>query len=102
MNTYELMVSIQIILNQTMNSRNSRRKPLLKLFGKLRSMIAIVPSQDAPYRSWERAASREIQLEFDFDRNSRIGLSGLSAAKMALRSKKGGEMAKTWCQNSIY
>ena len=85
-----------------MNSRNSRRKPLWKLFGKLRSIIAVAPSQNVPCRSWESAASREVQLEFDFERNSRIGLRGLVAAKASLRSKMGEETAKPSYQNSIY
>lgn len=55
-----------------MNTRNSKRLPPLgKLFGKLRSLIALTPAGPVPYRSWDSAASREIQLEFDFGHRRR-------------------------------
>ena len=55
-----------------MNSSNSKRVPLWKLFGKLRSLIAVVPQANVPHRSWDHAATREIQLEFDFELRGRL------------------------------
>lgn len=54
-----------------MNSFNSKRLPIGKLFGKLRSLIALAPQPNCPHRSWDRASSREIQLEFDFELRKR-------------------------------
>lgn len=50
-----------------------------KLLGRLRSIIAVAPSGDAPWRSWEKASSREVQLEFDFEKNvkNNLGKKGL-------------------------
>jgi hypothetical protein len=55
-----------------MHSSNSRRIPLWKLFGKLRSLIVVAPQDYSPRRSWDSASSREIQLEFDFELRTRI------------------------------
>jgi hypothetical protein len=38
----------------------------MKFFSKLRTMIVAVPMTDTSNRHWERASSREIQLELDF------------------------------------
>ncbi len=54
-----------------MNSLNSSRTPIWKMFGKLRNLIIVEPQADAPWRSWDRASSREIQLEFDFEQRKR-------------------------------
>lgn len=56
-----------------------------KLLGRLRSIIAIAPSQDAPWSSWEKAASREIQLEFDFEKNIKNSLGNKSLLKVVVR-----------------
>ena len=82
-----------------MNSINSKRVPLWKLFGKLRSLIAVANEADAPHRSWERASSREIQLEFDFERNGRKGVKLLTVSPVAMQGKRGGAEAKSWRQN---
>ncbi|WP_395748699.1 hypothetical protein [Prosthecobacter sp.] len=74
-----------------MNSSNSKRVPLLKLFSKLRQFIAVVPEANAPYRSWDKASSREIQLEFDFEHRRRIGLKRLQIPVVA---KAGREVKK--------
>ena len=50
-----------------MRSSNSRQIPILKLFGKLRNLIVVAPQPNTPHRSWDRASSREIQLELDFE-----------------------------------
>ncbi|WP_395739143.1 hypothetical protein [Prosthecobacter sp.] len=74
-----------------MNSSNSKRVPILKIFSKLRQLIAVVPEANAPYRSWDRASTREIQLEFDFEHRRRIGLKRLQiplSAKVGLEGKK--------------
>lgn len=55
-----------------MNSFNSKRLPISKLFGRLRSLIALAPPPNSPHRSWDRASSREIQLEFDFEHRKRV------------------------------
>ncbi|MEZ5384307.1 MAG: hypothetical protein R3F13_02200 [Prosthecobacter sp.] len=49
---------------------NPRRTPALaKLLGKIRTMM--IASPDAgPHRSWDSAATREIQLEFEFRNRS--------------------------------
>lgn len=44
----------------------------MKILGKLRALIASVPENNAPRRSWDKAASREIQLEFDFGLRKRL------------------------------
>ena len=85
-----------------MNSTNSKRVPLWKLFGKLRSIIAVVHEADVPRRSWDRASSREIQLEFDFERNKRKAVKLLTISPVAMQGKRGGEEVQTWCQNSMY
>ena len=82
-----------------MNSFNSKRVPIWKLFGKLRSLIAVVHEADAPHRSWDRASSREIQLEFDFERSGRKGVKLLTVSPVAMQGKRGGEQDKPWCQN---
>ena len=82
-----------------MNSTNSKRVPLWKLFGKLRSLIAVAHEADAPHRSWDRASSREIQLEFDFERNRRKGVKLLTVSPVAMQGKRGGDEAQPWCQN---
>lgn len=53
--------------SKIMNSSNSTQMPIWKLFGKLRNLIVVVPQANCPRRSWDSAASREIQLEFEFD-----------------------------------
>ena len=50
-----------------MNSSNSRQIPIWKLFGKLRSLIVVAPQANVPHRSWDKASTREIQLEFEFE-----------------------------------
>ena len=82
-----------------MNSTNSKREPLWKLFGKLRSLIAVAHEADAPHRSWDRASSREIQLEFDFERNRRKGVKLLTVSPVAMQGKRGGEEGQSWRQN---
>lgn len=46
---------------------HSRTPSLVRLLGKIRSMMVESPDR-GPSRSWENAASREIQLEFEFPR----------------------------------
>ena len=82
-----------------MNSSNFKRVPIWKLFGKLRSMIAVAHEADAPHRSWDRASSREIQLEFDFERRGLRGVERGAVSTVALQGKEGGEQAKSWCPN---
>lgn len=59
-----------------------------KLLGRLRSIIAIVPAQDAPWRSWEKASSREVQLEFDFEKNIKNGLGKKSLLNVVVRGQR--------------
>jgi hypothetical protein len=82
-----------------MNSSNSKRVPIWKLFGKLRSLIAVANEADAPHRSWDRASSREIQLEFDFERSGRKGVEMLTVSPVAMQGQRGGERDKSWRQN---
>ena len=82
-----------------MNSSNSKRVPIWKLFGKLRSLIAVASEADAPHRSWDRASSREIQLEFDFERSGRKAVKMLTVSPVAMQGPRGGEQEKSWRQN---
>lgn len=56
---------------------NPRRTPAFaKLLGKIRSMM-VVSHDGGPLRSWDTAASREIQLEFEFSsRSGRLPADG--------------------------
>lgn len=80
-----------------MNATNSKRVPLWKLFGKLRSLIVVAPEANAPHRSWDRAASREIQLELDFDLRGKQG----RVSKVILHDPRGMEKTKSWGANSV-
>jgi hypothetical protein len=69
-----------------MNSFNSKRLPIGKLFGKLRSLIALAPQPNSPHRSWDRASSREIQLEFDFELRKRVRESRSAVSVVAFKN----------------
>jgi len=84
-----------------MNASNSKRIPIWKLFGKLRSFIVVQPDPNAPHRSWDRAASREIQLEFDFERRGRMGVKGAVISAVCRHNKRGDEVERSWRRNSI-
>ncbi|MBB5033596.1 hypothetical protein [Prosthecobacter vanneervenii] len=77
-----------------MNSRNSRRRPMWKLLGRLRSIIAVAPSGDGPWRSWEKASSREVQLEFDFEKNIKNTLGKKGLFRVAVRGQKVAEVTR--------
>lgn len=80
-----------------MNSANTKRLPLSKLFGKLRRLIVVVPQGDVPHRSWDSAAAREIQLEFDFERRKRAGeRKNLVSALLTRRPESHVEHDKPW------
>lgn len=65
-----------------------------KLLGRLRSIITVESSQDAPWRSWEKASSREVQLEFDFEKSLKNALGKKGFLNMAVRGQKVTEAAR--------
>jgi hypothetical protein len=84
-----------------MNSSKSKRVPIWKLFSKLRQIIAVVPEANAPWRSWDSASTREIQLEFDFEARRRKCVRDKVSAT-ALRGQIVEGMGEPWCKNSNY
>lgn len=68
-----------------MNTFNSKRLPMGKLLGKLRSLIVVAADANSPHRSWDRAATREIQLEFDFEHRKRFRESRSAADGLACK-----------------
>lgn len=82
-----------------MNASNSKRVPIWKLFGKLRSLIAVVPHANEPRRSWDHASTREIQLEFDFELRGRIRGGRAAISTLSLSDKSRDHEVKSWGRN---
>lgn len=55
-----------------MKSCNYRKNDLAKIVGKLLGLRMAISSHDAPNRSWEKASSREIQLELGLEAADRL------------------------------